>query len=141
MRWPGELTVDGGSPRRGDGQLPASPRPGTVVVPLPGELTYSNADQVGVALAAAFGPGVRTVVADGSQAVFCDSCGMRELVLAHKRATELGIDFRVVVVHRHLRDRLIRTGLGAYLLLYATLGEALPAEADTVAAAGDAGGA
>jgi anti-anti-sigma factor len=109
-----------------------------VVVPLPGELTFSNAEQVGAALAEAFGPGVRTVVADGTSTVFCDSSGMRELVVVHKRATRpaTGTDFRVVVVQHYLRDWLIRTGLVAYLPLYATLGEALPAEADTEARSG-----
>jgi anti-anti-sigma factor len=137
----GELTVDGLSQRRGGGRLPAGPGPGTVVVPLPGELTFDNAEQVGAALAAAFGPGIRAVVADGTPTVFCDSCGMRELVTAHKRAIAAGTDFRVVVLHHNLRDRLIRTGLATYLPLYATLGDALPAGVGIEAAVGDSGDA
>jgi anti-anti-sigma regulatory factor len=42
--------------------------------------------------------------------VFCDSAGVRELVIAHRHATAAGADFRVAVPHHYLRDRLIRTG-------------------------------
>jgi anti-anti-sigma factor len=94
---------------------------------LPGELTASNAEQVQLELAAAFGPGVSTVIADGTPTVFCDSAGLRELVIAHKHATAAGTAFRVVVSQNYLRDRLIRTGLAAYLPVYATLGDAWPA--------------
>lgn len=121
--------MDGQAPghgRDGDQRL-SHPRPGTVVVTLPGELTHSNADQVKMTLAAAFGPGVGTVVADGTPTVFCDSAGVRELVIAHKHATAAGATFRVVVPHHYLRDRLVRTGLASYLPVYPTLGEALPA--------------
>jgi anti-anti-sigma factor len=123
----GVPTVDAQTPdpdQDGDQRLP-HPRPETVVVTLPGELTRSNAGQVKVTLAAAFGPGVGTVVADGTPTIFCDSAGVRELVVAHKHAAAAGATFRVVVPHHYLRDRLVRTGLAAYLPVYPTLAEAL----------------
>jgi hypothetical protein len=54
---------------------------------------------------------------------------MRELVIAHKRATAVGIAFRVVVAHHYPSDRLIRTGLASYLPVYPALAEALAASA------------
>ena len=125
----GGLTMEAQAPGPGrdSDQRLSHPRPGTVVVTLPGELTHGNADQVKLTLAAAFGAGVGTVVADGTPTVFCDSAGVRELVVAHKHATAAGATFRVVVPHHYLRDRLVRTGLASYLPVYPTLAEALPA--------------
>jgi anti-anti-sigma factor len=108
-----------------DGRQQPRPPAGTAVIMLPGELTSSNAEQVKLELAAAFEPDVSTVIADGTPTVFCDSAGVRELVIAHKHAIAAGAAFRVVVSHNYLRDRLIRTGLAAYLPVYATLGDAL----------------
>jgi len=47
-----------------------------------------------------------------------------------------GTAFRVVVPHLAVRDRLIRTGLDAYLPIYAVLAEALTAGPGEQAAAG-----
>lgn len=69
------------------------------MIKLPGELTASNAEQVKFELTAAFAPGIGTVIADGTPTVFCDSAGVRELVIAHKHATAAGAAFRVVVPH------------------------------------------
>lgn len=54
------------------------------MVALHGEIDLANADRVGAALNAAFGPAVGVVAADMSGIRFCDSSGIRELVLAHQ---------------------------------------------------------
>jgi hypothetical protein len=54
------------SPEPDARQPPPRPQPGTVVVTLPGELTFANAEQVKQDFAAAFGPGISTVIADGT---------------------------------------------------------------------------
>ncbi len=122
-----ELTAAGRASQPG-GPGPADLIAGAVVVALPGELTFSNAHEVKAALEAAFGTGESVVVADGAATVFCDSAGMHELVRAHKHAAAAGAAFRLVVPHFTLRNRLIRTGLAAYLAIYPTLDEALLAE-------------
>lgn len=124
--------MQGHEPGPGPDDAGLSPglRPGTVVVTLPDELTIGNADQVRLDLAAAFGPGVSTVVADGTSSEFCDSAGMRELVIAHKHATATGAAFRVVVSHHYMRDRLIRTGLASFLSVYPNLTDALAGHGD-----------
>jgi anti-anti-sigma regulatory factor len=88
-------------------------------------MTVSNAAEVERNLLAAFSAGVRLVVADGTATVFCDSAGMRELVVAHKRGCASGITFRAVIPHCHLGDRLISSGLGNYLAIHSTPGDAL----------------
>jgi anti-anti-sigma factor len=130
-----ELTADGRAPQP-DGQGPAGTIPGTVVVPLPGELTFSNVHEVKTALEAAFGSAGSLVVADGTATVFCDSAGMHELIRAHKHAAATGTAFRVVIPHANVRDRLIRTGLNGYLPVYPALAEALLAGPGEEAATG-----
>ena len=60
--------------------------PGPAVVALPAEIDMANADDVGEQLRSAFTPGVTMVVADLTLTVFCDSYGMRALVLARRCA-------------------------------------------------------
>jgi hypothetical protein len=70
-----------------DGQRhPGAVPPGTVVVTMPAELDHTTAGPVNQQLAAAFDGGATTVIADFTSTVFCDSSGIRELVLARNRA-------------------------------------------------------
>jgi anti-sigma B factor antagonist len=73
----------------------AQPAAGTwpVLVMLPAEIDASNAGDVRDQLtAAALGPGVRIVVADMTATTFCDSMGVRALLIAHRRAADNGAD-------------------------------------------------
>ena len=54
----------------------------------------ANADRIGKQLAAASGPGVAVVIADMIATTFCDSVGMRMLVLARRQAVTVGTDLR-----------------------------------------------
>jgi anti-anti-sigma factor len=107
-------------------RLPGAPA-GTIVVTLPGEIDLANADRVGADLNAAFGPGVGVVVADMSGTRFSDSSGIRELVLAHKRARASGTLFRVVVGPGEVRRVLDILRLDTVLDLYPRLDLALTA--------------
>jgi anti-sigma B factor antagonist len=75
----------------------ASGRVSPTVVTLPGEIDMTNADRTGADLQAALAPGVTTVVADMTATTFCDSRGIRALVLAHKHAAASGAELRLVV--------------------------------------------
>lgn len=101
---------------------------GTIVVTLPAEIDLANADRVGADLNAAFGPGVGVVVADLSGTRFCDSSGIRELVLAHKRARASRTLFRVVVKPGEIRRVLDILRLDTVLNLYPRLDLALVAD-------------
>ena len=110
----------------GISHLPGAPA-GATVVTLPGEIDLANAGQVGADLNAAFGPGAGAVVADMSGTRFCDSSGVRELVLAHQRARASGTSFRVVVGPGEVRRVLDILRLDTVLDLYPRLDLALAA--------------
>jgi len=113
-----DLVMDG---QRHPGAVPA----GTVVVMMPEELDHTSAGQVNQQLAAAFDGGATTVIADFTSTVFCDSSGIRELVLARNRALAGGAVFRAVIPDNRLLTYLTRTGAAGYLLIYPSLAHAL----------------
>jgi anti-anti-sigma factor len=70
---------------------------GRAVVTLPAEIDMGNADSVSADLQAAFAPTVTIVVADLTATTFCDSRGIRALVLAQKHSAASGAELRLVV--------------------------------------------
>jgi hypothetical protein len=79
-------------------------RPSTVsplavpeIVLFPPEVDVSNAACFGVELLAAFRPGVAVVIADMTLTDFCDSSGIRHLLIANRRAKRCLVQLRVVV--------------------------------------------
>ena len=96
-----------------------------VVVTLPVEIDMANADCVSEQIAAAFGPGPKAVVADMTVTTFCDSVGIRVLVLAHKHAAANGAELRLLrPCHRIVRIMEV-LGVDAVLPIYHTLEQAL----------------
>lgn len=85
-----------------DSGPPAAPI-ATVVVTLPADLDYASATEINTQLAAAFTPTTRTVIADLSGTAFCDSSGLRELVLARKLANTTHTELRLVIPPDHTR--------------------------------------
>lgn len=96
----------------------------TAVVPLPYDIDYSTAAQAGEALAAAFEPGVRTIVADLTRCGFIDTTGIREVALAHRRAAADRAELRLVIPQR-LQRLFVITGLHNVLRIYPDLSTAL----------------
>lgn len=68
-----------------------------VLVTLPDEIDVANAHAVRERITAAFEPGVSVVVADMTATTFCDTMGIRALVLAHQRAAAGGAELRLLV--------------------------------------------
>lgn len=106
-------------------QPPASARVSPRVVTLPAEIDVANADRVGADLQAAFAPGVTTVVADMTATTFCDSRGIRALVMAGKRAATSGAELRLVVPSACVLRVLAILGLDGWLAIYPSLQDAL----------------
>lgn len=107
----------------------ADPEPVTparpVVVTFPAEIDMANAGQFGEQLTSALASGATTVVADLSATSFCDTSGIRILVLAHKQAASNDAGLRVVVPSaRVLRDLAI-TKVDTVLQIYPSLDAAL----------------
>ena len=67
------------------------------VVPLPAEIDITNAGEVSGRIGAALEPGPATVIADLTATTFCDSSGVRHLLLAHRRAAASGTQLRFAV--------------------------------------------
>ena len=57
-----------------------------VTVTLPTEIDFTNAEEVCDRICAAFQPGIAVVVADLTATTFCDSAGVRHLLLPDERA-------------------------------------------------------
>jgi len=101
------------------------------VVTLPAEIDMANAERVGADLRAAFAPGVTVVVADMTATTFCDSRGIRTLVLVHEQAAASGAELRLVVRGAGVLRVLALLGVDGLLAIYSSLPEALPAEPAT----------
>ena len=96
-----------------------------VVVVLPAEIDMANADGVGERLRSAFTPGVTIVVADLTATVFCDSYGIRSLVLAYHRAAHCHAQLRLAVTHVGVFQVLQVAGLDRLLPVYPALAAAV----------------
>jgi anti-sigma B factor antagonist len=96
---------------------------GLPVVTPPEEIDEGNAEQLRSALAVA-GGARGTVVADLRANVFCDSCGLRTLLLAARHARAAGGELRVVMGHASIRRVFKVTGLDRHLSLFTTLEDA-----------------
>ena len=109
--------------------MAADPQPGLgaprVVVTLPAEIDLDNADQVGRQLDAALAPGVATVVADMTATRFCDTSGVRMLVLAHQGAAAHHAELRVVIPSANVLRVLAITKVDTVLRIYPSLQDAL----------------
>ena len=81
------------------------------IVVFPAEVDISNAAFFGVELLASFRPGVAVVIADMTLTDFCDSSGIRHLLLANRRAKRCLAQLRVVVTSDAVRRALQVTGV------------------------------
>jgi anti-anti-sigma factor len=96
-----------------------------VMVALPHEIDLTNADSVGEQLAAAWAPGAAMVIADMTATTFCDSTGIRMLVLACQQATDHGTELRLLVTRPGVWRAMKAMGADLALPVYQSLHEAL----------------
>ncbi len=111
---------------------PDAPGPGTVsplvvpgIVALPAEIDIGNAVRVGDELGAALGSGAAIVIADMTLTEFCDSSGIRQLMMAHDRAVAGSAELRLVVRSAALIRVLQVMGVDRLLDIYPSLQAAL----------------
>ena len=107
----------------------ADPQPVTparpVVLTLPDQIDMANAGQAGEQLGSALAPGVAIVVADMTATRFCDSSGLRILVLAHRQAAANNAELRVVIPAATVLRSMAITQVDTVLLIYPSLDAAL----------------
>jgi anti-anti-sigma factor len=106
-----------------DAQPAASAQP--VVVTLPAAFDMGNADGIYKEITAAFADGPQVVVADMSATTFCDTMGIRTLVLAHRQAAAIGTDLRLVVSSPGVLRIMEVLGVDAMLPIYDSMEEAV----------------
>ena len=108
------------SDRHGSGQL--------VVVPLPAEIDISNSESVGAELSAACASGAGIIIADLTSTAFCDSSGIRYLLLAHDEAAAHHAQLRLAVQPDGMVLRMLTLmGLHRVLQVHVSLDEATAA--------------
>jgi anti-sigma B factor antagonist len=95
------------------------------IVVLPAEIDIANAAQVGDDLLAALGAGAAVVIADMTLTEFCDSSGIRYLLIAHDRAIASTAELRLVITSAAVLRVLQTIGLDRLLRIYPSLHAAL----------------
>ncbi len=99
---------------------------GVPVVTTPAEIDATTAGQLRAVLVEWHARGLATVVVDMTGTQFCDSAGLRELVLAHKRARAEGGELRLVLPADGTVPRVFTiTGLDRIIPRFAALEQAL----------------
>ncbi|HEU5385531.1 MAG TPA: STAS domain-containing protein [Streptosporangiaceae bacterium] len=100
---------------------PAAPT-SPAVVSLPAEIDVINADEILSLVTAALTPGVTVVIANLTGTRFCDSAGLRHLLLAHRQAARAGVQLRLVVPPDGAVGRVTElTGISRFVAVYPTL--------------------
>jgi anti-sigma B factor antagonist len=97
------------------------------IVTLPDEIDITNAQSVGDELRAAFGHGGPAVIADMTRTQYCDSSGVRYLLLASDRAAEVHAEFRLVVQSPAVLRAFGLLGVDRLFAVYPSLEAALSA--------------
>lgn len=99
-----------------------------VIVEFPDEFDITNAGDVAARLRAAISPGISAVVADLTATAFCDSSGVRTVVLARDWAITDNVQLRLAVRPGPTLVVLKLVGLDQLLPIYQSLDEALAGE-------------
>jgi anti-sigma B factor antagonist len=96
-----------------------------VIVPMPEVIDQNSCAKLGSALTG----GLKQVIADFTATRWCDSSGVRELLLAYKRAADVNIEISAVVVSPTVRRVFALAGLDELMPVYESLHAALAASA------------
>jgi anti-sigma B factor antagonist len=98
------------------------------VVSLPAEIDLTNAEVVTAQVRASLQPGATAVVADLTATVFCDSAGIRQLLVASDLARASGARLLLAAPEDGAVRRVLKvTGMHQLLPAYATVQAALDA--------------
>jgi anti-sigma B factor antagonist len=117
-----------------DDESPAWAGSDHVVVAMPHEIDINNSAEIGYRLNLALLGGVGMVIADFTATTFTDSSGIRELALARRRAVDMNVELRAVIVSPTVLRTFALAGLDEVLPVYASMDTALagpPAFHDT----------
>jgi anti-anti-sigma factor len=98
----------------------------STVVSMPAEIDMNNTADVSANLAKAIGASPGVVIADLSATTFCDSSGIRTLLVTAYQAADAGTELRLVVDGQGAVQRIVALmGIDRLLPIYPTLEAAL----------------
>lgn len=92
---------------------------------MPAEIDMANAPDLGHDLRSLLDQGGTVLVVDMTQTGFCDSAGVRMLVLAHQQAAQQGSELRLIAPPSQVRRVLGLSGADQVLRVFPTMSEAL----------------
>ena len=98
---------------------------GLPVVSAPAEIDTANAGELREALKSCTDAGHATLIIDMTNTTFCDSHGMKELVLAHRDAVNAGGEVRLVIGTVSVMRVMALVGADRVLPIFTSLDEAL----------------
>jgi anti-sigma B factor antagonist len=106
---------------------------GQAIITPPAEIDLTNAGQFGDELNAALDRGITTLIVDMSKTMFCDCAGAVRLVRAHKRASTMNADLRLVLLSEsHVRRVFEINGMDQIMQICTSLEAAQRGTADGV---------
>lgn len=95
------------------------------IVRFPAEIDLTNARRYGSELLAALRPGVTVVIADLSQTEYCDSSGVRYLLIGNDAARHHGAELHVVVATPAVQRVMTVLGVDRMLSIYSSMADAM----------------
>jgi anti-sigma B factor antagonist len=98
---------------------------GLPVVSAPAEIDTTNAAELREVLRSCTEAGHATLIVDMAKTAFCDSVGMKELVLAHRDAVNAGGEVRLVIGTVSVMRVMALVGADRVLPIFTSLDEAL----------------
>jgi anti-sigma B factor antagonist len=101
------------------------------VITLAAEIDLETSEQVTEELTSAIAPGVDTIIADLTATTFCDSSGVRALLLAHQKAAAAGVDLWLAMPPGPVLRIITLLGVDEVLPIFPSLDVALAAKART----------
>jgi anti-sigma B factor antagonist len=107
------------------GHLPVEWRGPLAVVSMPEEIDMANNTEVGDDLMATLDQQPAVLVVDMSQTTFCDSGGVRAVVLAHRKAAASGVEVRLVIAAPAVRQVFSIIGAERLVEMHTDLASAL----------------
>jgi len=109
------------------GHLPVAWHGQLAVVTMPEEIDMSNGAEIQEGLVAVLGERPATLVVDMSPTTFCDSAGVRAIMLTHRQAAAAGCELRLVIASPGVNRVFSIIGAGQLVQIHEELPSALDA--------------
>jgi anti-sigma B factor antagonist len=113
------------------GHLPVTWHGQLAVIAMPEEIDMSNGAEVQAGLLAALGQRPAVLVVDMTGTTFCDSAGVRAIMLSHRQASGQGSELRLVIGSPGVHRVFSIIGAGELVQIHPDLASALAADHDS----------